>query len=99
MANPTPQQVKQAVDDCNKAIHSIDNNIGELDIIEELRGYSSQLEAVWQTENGENSIAGFNRTLNSLKTYTDNLKSSMEKIKNDTYTFTEVEYYKGSGRL
>ena len=99
MANPTPEQVQKAVDDCNNAMHSIDADIGELDIIDDLKGYSSQLAEVWQTSNGEYSIAGFNRTLDTLKTYTDSLKRSMENIKNDTYTFEEQEYYKGSGRL
>lgn len=99
MANPTPAEVKKAVDECNEAMHNIDSGIGELDIIDELRGYSSELAKVWQTSNGEYSIAGFDRTLTQLKTYTDNLKKSMEYIKNDTYKFEEVEYYKGSGRL
>lgn len=99
MANPSPDVVQAAVDKCNEAMHSIDTDIGELDIIDELQGYADKLAEVWQTENGEYSIAGLNRSIKALKTQVENLKRAMENIKNDTYTFEQVEYFKGSGRL
>lgn len=88
-AGLTRDVVKSAVEECNNAIHSIDDGIGELDIIEELQGYSNQLAEIWQTENGENTINGLNKVIRGLKTYTDSLKRAMENIKNDTYEYTE----------
>lgn len=91
----TSADVQAAVDACNEAIHSIDSGIGELDVIDEIKGYADELHKVWETENGEKSMIELYKVIDSLQTNTDNLKKAMENIKNDTYTFTtthETEY-------
>lgn len=85
----TRDEVKQAVEECNNAIHSIDSDIGELDVIEDIRSKAAELHKVWETENGERTMIALSKVVDSLETYTDSLKRSMENIKNDTYTFTE----------
>ncbi len=85
------ETVQKAVDECNKSLENIDSGIGELDVIDELKGYVSELAAVWQTEGGEETIAELNKNIDNLKKYTDSLKRAMQDIKNDKYTFTKTK--------
>ena len=89
----TSKEVKNAVDECNKAMQKIDaeidGGIDSLDVIENLRSMANELHKSWETSNGESTMIELYKIIDSLETNTKSIINSAKNIKADKYTFSK----------